>query len=434
MDGFINKMSDIAKSVHEISPKHYATYDIKRGLRNSDGTGVLVGLTQIGDVRGYKWESGQKFSKEGELFYREYELNILIDKLKTCGNSKFEGAAFLLLFGRLPKEGEFEEFLELLSRYRMLPDGYTENMILKIPSRDIMNKLQRSTLVLYSHDESPEDLSIENVLKQSLFLIARYPTIAAYGYQAKRHYFDNESLWIHTPPKNKGAAETILTLTRADKNYTQTEAEILDLSLLLHAEHGGGNNSTFATHVVSSSGTDTYSAMASALGCLKGNKHGGANIKVKKMMDDLKTNCKDYSAESIEKYLKDILSRKAFDGKGLIYGMGHAVYTKSDPRAEILKKKAKQLAIEKDSLNEYEMYVKVEAIAKRLFKELKGESFEIAANVDFYSGFVYDKLGIPEELYTPLFACARIVGWSAHRLEQLMSDTKIIRPAYQWVK
>lgn len=434
MNGFISKMSDIAKSVHEISSEHYNTYDIKRGLRNSDGTGVLVGLTQIGDVRGYVWENGRKISKNGELFYREYELNTLIDKLESCGNSKFEGATFLLLFGRLPETNEFEEFLSLLSKYRTLPDGYTENMILKIPSKDIMNKLQRSTLVLYSHDENPEELSLENVLKQSLSLVARYPTIAAYGYQAKRHYFDNDSLWIHTPPENKGAAETILHLIRADKKYTKMEAEILDLSLLLHAEHGGGNNSTFATHVVSSSGTDTYSAMAAALGCLKGSKHGGANLKVKKMMDDLKSSCEDYSEESIRCYLKAILSKEAFDGKGLIYGMGHAVYTKTDPRAEILKREAQKLAIEKNSIDEYNLYLDVERIAKELFRELKGESFDIAANVDFYSGFVYDRLGIPEELYTPLFACARIVGWSAHRMEQLMSDTKIIRPAYQWVK
>ena len=341
----------------------------------------------------------------------------------------FEECMYLLLFGELPAKDELEEFNDLLDNFRRLPQGFTENFLLKLPSRNIMNLLQRTVLFLYSTDENPDDVSVDNLVKQSIELMARFPTIVAYGYQAKEHNFNKKSLFIHPPKRGLGTAENILYMSRPDNKYTKMEAETLDLVLVIHAEHGGGNNSAFATHVVSSSGTDTYSAISSAVGSLKGPKHGGANIMVREMIDDIKENINYHDRGELKDYLLKILKKEAFNKQGLIYGMGHAIYTTSDPRAVLLKKKAYQLAEEKGALKELQLYVNIEEITQELFMELKGR--HITANVDLYSGFVYEMLNIPSDLYTPLFATARMAGWCAHRIEQIVSDRKILRPAYR---
>ncbi|TCO68991.1 citrate/2-methylcitrate synthase [Marinisporobacter balticus] len=427
-------LSDLAKKNNFIQPEYYDKYNVKRGLRNSNGTGVLVGLTEIGSVEGYKLEENKKVPAEGQLFYRGIEIKELVSGFQREKRHGFEETTYLLLFGALPTRNDLENFNDLLDESRQLPAGYTENMILKIPSKDIMNKLQRSILVLYSHDETPDDLGIKNILRQSIQLIARFPTIISYGYQAKAHNFDNKSLFIHPPQRGIGTAENILYMTRSDNQYTKTEAETLDLSLILHAEHGGGNNSAFATHVVSSSGTDTYSAISTAVGSLKGHKHGGANIRVREMILNIKENVSNiHDRGKLKDYLLKILRKEVFNKEGLIYGMGHAVYTKSDPRALLLKEKAHELAIEKDTVDEFNLYKNIEELTIELFKEMKGKDVHIAANVDLYSGFVYEMLNIPPELYTPLFATARIAGWCAHRIEQIVSDQKIMRPAYKSV-
>lgn len=431
MSNFIQEHGKIAEINNTINPEYYKEHNLKRGLRNENGTGVKVGLTEISSVEGYNLEGGIKLPIDGELYYRGINLNDIVSAYNKNHRRGFEETIYLLLFGKLPNELELKDFIEVIASERDLPKSFTENMILKIPSKNIMNKLQRSILVLYSHDDNPEEIEINNVLKQCIKLIARFPTIISYGYQAKVHYFDNESLHIHCPQKHLGTAENILHLIRPDNKYTKTEAEILDLCLLVHADHGGGNNSAFATHVVSSSGTDTYSAIAAAVGCLKGTKHGGANIMVSDMIEDIKKNCDYSNISELKNYLKKIMDKDTFDKKGLIYGMGHAVYTYSDPRAVILKSKAIDLAIEKNMMEEYQLYSNIEKLTKELFIEKKGASAVICANVDLYSGFVYEMLNIPRELYTPLFATARIAGWCAHRIEQLMSDKKIIRPAYQ---
>ncbi len=429
------KLSKKVADNNRIAEKSYTEFNVKRGLRNSNGTGVLVGLTEVGSVQGYHMSNDKKIPIEGELYYRGYNIFDLVDGFQSEGRMGFEEIVYLLLIGELPTKEDLKEFKKLLSLNRKLPDHFTENMILKIPSKDIMNKLQRSILVLYSHDEDPDNISVENLLSQSIKLISWFPTIISYGYQAKAHYFDNKSLFIHQPDDNLSTAENILRLSRADSKYTKTEAETLDLLLVIHAEHGGGNNSAFATHVVSSSGTDTYSAISAAVGSLKGPKHGVSNLKVCQMSADIKANCENWSdRDSLKEYLLKIMRKEAFDKQGLIYGMGHAVYTLSDPRAVLLKSKAYDLAKEKDSLEEYTLYTNIESLTKEIFKELKGEDAVIAANVDLYSGFVYERLGIPCELYTPLFATARIAGWCAHRIEQVVSDPKIIRPAYKSVK
>jgi citrate synthase len=426
-DKWLNDIAVKTTMVNTIDPDYYKKYNVKQGLRNADGTGVAVGFTKVGSVHGYEFIEGVKTPMDGQLFYRDKEIHDVVNSYKGYG---YETVAYLLLFGKLPTAEELDEFNEVLDRFRKLPPGFTENMILKIPSKNIMNKLQRSTLVLYSHDHDPDNTAVQNLLLQSLKLIARYPTIISYGYQAKAHYFDQESLFIHAPQEKIGTAKNILHMIRADNQYTQLEADTLDLLLVLHAEHGGGNNSAFTVHVVSSSGTDTYSAMAAAVGSLKGPKHGGANIKVRNMIDDIKINVKDLSDEkALKNYLLKILNKETFNQKGLIYGMGHAVYTMSDPRAEILKKKAKELAESKDRLEEYMLYSNIEKLTKEIFKEQR--DMEICANVDLYSGFVYELLNIPKDLYTPLFAVARIAGWCAHRIEQIVSDKRIIRPAYK---
>ncbi|SHK48107.1 citrate/2-methylcitrate synthase [Paramaledivibacter caminithermalis] len=429
-----DELAMIAEKNNYIKPEIYNMFNIKRGLRNSNGTGVKVGLTKVGCVKGYELRDNKKVPAEGELFYRGIRLTEFVKGFQQQRRYGFEECVYLLLFGELPTKKRFDEFKDLLDEWRKLPQSFTENMILKIPSKDIMNKLQRSILVLYSHDDDPDNISVKNLLMQSIKLIARFPTIISYGYQAKAHYFDNKSLFIHSPQKGIGTAENILFMIRQDNNYTKTEAEILDLCMVIHAEHGGGNNSAFTTHVVSSSGTDTYSAIAAAVGALKGPKHGGANVKVREMILDIKRNAINWkNRDMLKDYLLKILRKEAFNKEGLIYGMGHAVYTKSDPRAVLLKKKALELAIEKGAVEEFNLYKNIEELTIEIFKELKGEDTIICANVDLYSGFVYEMLNIPQELYTPLFAAARLPGWCAHRIEQIVSDKKILRPAYEIV-
>lgn len=428
---WIKDLAAKATANNHIEASAYEKHHVMRGLRNPNGTGVLVGLTDVGAVEGYRIEDGVKVAAEGKLYYRGIDLENLVAGFQQEKRRGYEETAYLLLFGELPNAKELERFKGLLDDERQLPPAFTENMILKNPSKDIMNKLQRSVLVLYSFDETPEDLDVENLIRQSIRLIAQFPTIIAYGYQAKAHYFNGDSLVIHPPKKGVGTAENILHMIRLDSKYTETEAEILDLCLVIHAEHGGGNNSAFATHVVSSSGTDTYSVITTALGSLKGPKHGGASHKVKAMVDDILLGCPDWKEnENLKTYLKKILAKEAFDGSGLIYGMGHAVYTLSDPRVKLLKGKAEQLAREKGALDLFALYEAIELEGEALLNEKRGTMARVCANVDLYSGFVYSLLGIPEELFTPLFAAARISGWCAHRIEQIVSDPKIMRPAY----
>lgn len=426
----LEEWSKVIEQTNTIDPKLYPEYNIKRGLRNENGTGVLVGITRVGSVIGYRKENDKKIPIEGELYYRGYNLFELVHGFQEEKRLGFEETVYLLLFGKCPNQDELKEFTLALEERRDLPKHYKEDVILKIPAPNIMNKLQRTVLTLYSYDDNPDDISVVNVLKQSLDLIAKLPLLAAYSYQAKRHYFNHDSLVIHTPKKGVGTAENFLSLIRPDGKVGKEEIEILDLLLVLQAEHGGGNNSSFATHVVSSTGTDTYSAIATALGSLKGPKHGGANKMVADMIKDIKEHISlDYSEEQLREYLRKILRKEAFDHKGLIYGLGHAVYTLSDPRAIILKEKAYQLALLKGRAKEYNLYADIEKIGCALLNEKVKNDNSMAANVDFYAGFVLDMLDIPEDLYTPVFAISRIAGWSAHRLEQILDD-KIMRPAY----
>jgi citrate synthase len=431
-NAFFNGLTEKISINDFIEPEYYDRYKVKRGLRNENGTGVMVGLTRIGSVVGYNMENDVKLPVEGELYFRGINIKDLVAGFQQENRRGFEETVYLLVFGELPTKLQLQQFNDMLDTCRDLPKGFTENMILKIPSKDIMNKLQRSILVLYSHDDNPDDISINNVLRQSLELIARFPTIISYGYQAKAHNFDGKSLYIHSPKPGVGTAENILHMIRADNHYTKVEAETLDLCLAMHAEHGGGDNSSFATHVVSSNGTDTYSAITAAVGCLKGPKHGGANIMVRDMVNNIRENVTDWSNRGkLKEYLLKIIKKEAYNKKGLIYGMGHAVYTLSDPRAVLLKKKAFELAVEKDAVAEFDLYKNIEELTIELMKELKGNDAVIPANVDLYSGFVYDKLNIPCELYTPLFAVSRIAGWCAHRIETIVGENKIIRPAYK---
>ncbi len=421
-----------AKAAYSIKPELYQRYNVKRGLRNADNTGVLVGLTNIGDAHGYIVNEGDKLPDRGVLRYRGVDVADIVRACREEDRHGFEEITYLLLFGVLPSDDELKRFTALLGSLRTLPEGFTEDMILKAPSKDIMNKLARAVLAMYSYDENPDDVSIENMLRQSIELIARIPVMVTYGYYAKAHYYDNKSLIIHTPDPSLSTAENFLRMIRPDNAYTKLEADTLDECLIIHAEHGGGNNSTFTTHVVSSTGTDTYSAIASAVGSLKGPLHGGANIKVRNMIDDFKKNVKDItSAEEVGAHIEKILRKEAFDGAGLIYGMGHAIYTLSDPRAEILKEKAKELAKEKKRENEFVLYELIETLTPKKFAEVKGIEKDMCANVDLYSGFVYSMLGIPHELYTPIFAISRASGWCAHRMEEVITGGKIIRPAYK---
>jgi citrate synthase len=433
-DRFLDAHVERAERMTVISPQEYLKYNCKRGLRNQDGTGVLVGLTEIGEVHGYIIDEGERIPAPGRLSYRGYDVSEIATGFQVDGRFGFEEVAYLLLFGTLPTPAELDEMRALLGDKRDLPTGFTEDMVLRAPSSDIMNKLARSTLVSYSYDDAAEERSVRNILRQTIELIARFPAIVAYAYQAKRHYFDNESLFIHAPEPGLSSAENFLQMIRADREYTPLEAETLDLSLVLHAEHGGGNNSAFTIHVVSSAATDTYSAVAAAVGSLKGTKHGGANNRVMSMMDDIKKNVSDWEdAEEVQRYLERILRKEAHDGSGLIYGMGHAVYTVSDPRAVLLKQKAAELAAEKQLDKEMALYRTIEEVTPAAFRAVKGYDRVIAPNVDFYSGFVYSMLTIPRDLYTPIFAMARIAGWSAHLLEEFVSGGRIIRPAYKSV-
>ncbi len=432
LNAYIDKMVNVVDSINKIDPEYFTKYSVKKGLRNSDGSGVLVGLTEIGEVHGYVLYEGERKEDEGRLVYRGIDVYELVRGFQKEKRFGFEEVCYLLLFGKLPNSSELAEFTELLGGLRSLPNGFTEDMILKAPSSDIMNKLARSVLVSYSYDDQPDGIDPKNLLRQSIELIARFPTMAAYGFQAKSHYYGGQSLYIHSPIPELSTAENILHMIRPDNKYTQSEAEILDLALVLHAEHGGGNNSTFAARVVSSTETDTYSAIAAAVGSLKGPKHGGANIKAMNMLADIKEHVEDWADDDqVRNYLVKIINKEAFDKAGLIYGMGHAVYTLSDPRTILLKEKAHELAIEKGREKEFLLYDAVERIAPDVFAQAKGTSKNICANVDLYSGFVYDALGIPTELFTPLFAVARIVGWCAHRIEEVVCMQKIIRPAYK---
>jgi citrate synthase len=428
----LDELTENAEKMNRIPIELYQKYSVKRGLRNDDGTGVLVGLTEIGDVHGYIIDEGQIVPVDGRLEYRGISINDITRGFQQEKRYGFEEAAYLLLFGSLPSSQQLKRFTTLLGENRALPNGFTENMILKAPSREIVNKLARSVLVCYSYDPNPDDLALKNVLRQSIELIARFPTMAAYGYQAKSHYFDGKSLFIHRPRKDLCTAENLLHLIRPDSKFTSLEAETLDLALVLHAEHGGGNNSSFTTHVVSSTGTDTYSAIAAAVGSLKGPLHGGANLKVLEMMENIKEAVKDWQDEDeVAAYLAKILRKEAFDGQGLIYGIGHAIYTLSDPRAVLLKDKARELAANKGRSDEFDLYDRIARLTPEVFARVKNSHKVISANVDFYSGFVYDMLDIPRELYTPIFCVARIAGWCAHRIEELMSGGRIIRPAYR---
>ena len=428
----LDELTHHAEKMNRIPLDLYQKYSVKRGLRNEDGTGVLVGLTEIGDVHGYIIDEGEIVPVEGRLEYRGTTVNDITNGFQAEKRFGFEEVCYLLLFGAMPTRQQLTQFTTILGENRALPNGFTENMILKAPSREIVNKLARSVLVCYSYDPNPDDISLKNVLRQSIELIARFSTMVAYGYQAKSHYFDGKSLFIHRPQKDLCTAENLLHLIRPDSKFSRLEAETLDLALVLHAEHGGGNNSTFTTHVVSSTGTDTYSAIAAAVGSLKGPLHGGANLKVMEMMADIKEHVKDWQDdEEVEEYLAKILRKEAFDGKGLIYGIGHAVYTLSDPRAVLLKEKAKELASSRGLGKEFELYERVAYLSPGVFKNVKNSDKVVSANVDFYSGFVYDMLDIPNELYTPIFCIARIAGWCAHRIEELISGGRIIRPAYR---
>ena len=421
-----------AESHAKIDPALYSKWDVKRGLRDQTGKGVLTGLTHISDVRANKIVDGVQVPIDGELFYRGYNIRDLVNGFSADNRFGYEEVTYLLLFDKLPNEEELTKFKNLLSFYRSLPTSFVRDIIMKAPSRDMMNTLARSVLTLYSYDEKDDDISIPNVLRQSLQLISLFPLLSVYGYQAYRHYHDNKSLYIHSPKENLSTAENILRILRPDKSYTPLEARILDVALVLHMEHGGGNNSTFTTHVVTSTQTDTYSAIAAALGSLKGPRHGGANLKVVDMIADMKKEIKDWKDEDeVSAYLRKLLRGEAFDHQGLIYGMGHAVYSTSDPRELIFKEYVEKLSKEKGLSEEFELYSLIEKLGPKIISQERHMFKGVCCNVDFYSGFVYEMLGIPKELFTPMFAVARIVGWSAHRIEELSNNGKIIRPAYK---
>lgn len=431
---FISQLSDKATKSSYIDPGLFEKFQVKRGLRDLDGKGVLVGLTEIGEVHSYIIDEGETIPVPGRLLYRGIDINDIVAGFREDGRYGFEETCYLLLFGDLPNRDELRNFRMLLANNQKLPEDFARDIILKAPSNNVMNALSRSVLALYSFDNNPEDTSVKNVLRQCLQLIARFPALAVYGYQAFSHYHGYNSLFLHSPRPELSIAENLLYMLRSDNSYTKLEAALLDLALVLHAEHGGGNNSSFVTHVTTSSGTDTYSVIAAALGSLKGPKHGGANIKVVQMFEDMKQQVKDWNDdEEIKRYLLKLLNREAFDQAGLIYGIGHAVYSISDPRTLILKDYVSRLAIEKGFEQEYGLYCKVEELAPEVISEVRKMYKGVSANVDFYSGFVYRMLDIPLELYTPLFAVSRIVGWSAHRIEEIVNSGKIIRPAYKSV-
>ncbi len=430
----ILNLAQMSERASQINADLYKKYDVKRGLRDINGKGVLAGLTEIGEVQAYKTVDGKEVPCEGKLYYRGLDIEELVKGFVSEKRFGFEEITYLLLFGELPNGKELSDFCELLGSYRTLPTHFVRDIIMKAPSKDMMNTLARSVLTLYSYDDRGDDISIPNVLRQSLQLIALFPMLSVYGYQAYSHYHDGKSLYIHQPQAELSTAENILYTLRPDSSYTDFEAKVLDIALVLHMEHGGGNNSSFTTHVVSSSGTDTYSSVAASLGSLKGPRHGGANIKVVRMFEDMKQNVKDWTdEEEVGSYLRALLHKEAFDHAGLIYGMGHAVYSLSDPRANIFKSFVERLSKEKGREDEFNLYSMVEQLAPKIIGEERQIYKGVSANVDFYSGFVYSMLDLPLELYTPIFAMARIVGWSAHRIEELANNGKIIRPAYKSV-
>ena len=431
----IQRLADLCQRNGRIDPELYTRYDVKRGLRDLNGKGVLAGLTEISEIQSTMKVDGKDVPCEGKLFYRGIDVEELIRGCVRERRFGFEETTYLLLFGELPTREELDEFNRLLSHYRSLPTSFVRDIIMKAPSHDMMNTLARSVLTLYSYDDFSDDISIPNVLRQCMQLIALFPLLSVYGYQAYRHYHDGQSLFIHAPVDKLSTAENILHILRADCKYTALEARVLDIALILHAEHGGGNNSTFTTHVVSSSGTDTYSAIAAALGSLKGPKHGGANIKVVRMFEDMKEVVKDWKdEEEVSSYLRRLLHKEAFDKAGLIYGMGHAVYSLSDPRAKVMESFVKSLSEEKGRMDEYNLYSMVARLAPQIISQERRIYKGVSPNVDFFSGFICSMLDLPLELYTPIFAIARISGWSAHRIEELTNAGKIIRPAYRAVQ
>ncbi len=430
------KMLKQIEENNQIANELYSKYEVKRGLRDNQGKGVVAGLTTISTVYPEKMVNGKVVAGCGELRYRGISIDDLVEGFVSEDRFGFEEVAYLLLFGELPNQEELAEFQALIASNRTLPTNFVRDVIMKAPSADVMNSLSRSVLTLASYDEASDDISLENVLSQSIMLISVFPLLAIYAYHAYNHYNKEESMYIHLPEENLSTAEALLQMLRPDRSYTKQEAQTLDMALVLHMEHGGGNNSTFTTRVVTSSGTDTYSTIAAALGSLKGPKHGGANIKVTQMMTDLKAQLTDYSDEAaVAQYLEDLLDKKAFDQKGLIYGMGHAIYSDNDPRAAIFKRYVSKLAEEKgeEAWKEYQLYTLVERLAPEIIANKRKMFKGVSANIDFFSGFVYNLLGLPPEIYTPIFAIARIVGWSAHRMEELVNAQKIIRPAYQEV-
>lgn len=428
-------LCDAYRKNNFIDPEVSEKLGVKRGLRNSDGTGVLAGLTNICDVVGYQRDKDNNIIPiDGKLIYRGIDLNDIVNEAITQDRFLFEEVAWLLLFGSLPNKETLDNFHRILETHRELPDGFAETQIMAAPSPNLMNKMARSVLAMYSYDEEAENTSLENVIKQSINLIAEMPSMMVYAYQTKKHAFDHESLYFHYPKPGLSTAENILAMYRLDQNYTREEARLLDLCMIVHADHGGGNNSAFTTRVLSSTGTDTYSAIASAILSLKGPKHGGANLMVMKQLDEILANVKDvHSDEEMKNYLAKIINKEAGDHSGLIYGIGHAVYTKSDPRAQILKKHSKDLAYEKGMQREYDCLCQIEKLAPVVFKELKGSTKNVCANVDLFSGLVYRILGISEELFTPIFAISRVAGWCAHRMEEVEFANRIIRPAYKYV-
>ena len=427
----LHELSESFRLNSQIPPELYSRYRIKRGLRNADGTGVLVGASRLGNVHGYILNEGEREPIEGRLTYRGYNVYDLIHGLEKENRFGFEEVGYLLMCGKLPSRRQLAEFQHTIGLERALPDNFTEDMIMRAPSRDIMNKLAGATLALYSYDANPDETTVENIMRQGISLMAKFPVIISHAYQAKRRYFDGDSMFLHVPDPDRSTAENILHLVRPNGKYYDDEAKLLDRCLILHAEHGGGNNSSFTVRVTSSSGTDTYSAIAAAVSSLKGPRHGGANLRVVKQFEEMKANLHDWTDEGeVADYLRRILDGAAGDGSGLIYGMGHAIYTKSDPRAVALKQAARPLAEKTGFSKEMDLIELVEKLTPAIFAEKKGSDKPMCANVDMYSGFVYKMLGLPKSLYTPLFATARIVGWMAHRLEEVTTGGKIIRPAY----
>ena len=431
---WLKKQAEKVRKVDYIDPALYRKYGVKRGLRNDNGTGVLVGLTTIGNVHGYVMDEGEKQPIPGELYYRGINVKDIVAADRREHRFGYEETAYLLLFGELPTAKELGDWKNTIGAYRKLSEGFRDNAIMKYPSKNLMNALARAVLFAYAFDPegNPDDISLEKCLEQSIDLIGSIPTIAAYAYQAKAHYHDGASLMIRNPDPKKSTSENILMLTREDGRYTKLEAETLDLALIIHAEHGGGNNSSFTTHVVTSSHSDIYSSVAASVLSLKGSRHGGANLRVMKQIDEIKANVKDWhKSENVIKYLEKIADKKAGDRTGLIYGLGHAVYTISDPRAQMLKAKAEALAKEKGREAEMKLFELIESEGPKIIKRRHPNAQDVCANVDLYSGFVYDMLGIPKDLYTPLFAVARCVSWCAHRMEELVNNGPIIRPAYK---